>query len=51
MTDLAKDSDYIVLDLETTGLDSEQDLILSTVGSVTSPGANELGVGQAYLSQ
>ncbi|MUJ36745.1 3'-5' exonuclease [Aliivibrio fischeri] len=28
-TDLAKNSDYIVLDLETTGLDSESDLILS----------------------
>ncbi|MEZ9564276.1 exonuclease domain-containing protein [Vibrio artabrorum] len=29
ITDKAKDIDYIVLDLETTGLDSEQDLILS----------------------
>lgn len=29
LTDLAKDSEYIVLDLETTGLDSEVDLILS----------------------
>ncbi len=32
MTDAAKDGDYIVLDLETTGLDSEQDLILSWGG-------------------
>lgn len=29
ISDLAKNSDYIVLDLETTGLDSEGDLILS----------------------